>query len=317
MAYRMGMGPLFVDESRSDLARRLAELAADHIYLGTSSWKYVGWLGGIYTEGRYCTRGRFSRKKFDAECISEYAETFALVGGDFSFYQFPTSTFWHQLFSAAPTLKFLLKVPEDITVARWPAHPRYGHRAGQYNEHFLDAVLFQHAFLQPLAPHRDQIAAFVFEFGTFAQKEMSLEAFTVRLKSFLSELPDGWRYSVETRNSDYLTEPYFKTLAAFNVAHVFNAWTRMPPLSEQVGIPEAYTADFLVSRVLLTPGRTYEQAVRTFEPYDRLQEIDVDGRAAIANLIRTAKETSKTAFIAVNNRFEGNAPDTIRAIVSP
>ena len=41
----------------------------------------------------------------------------------------------------------------------------------------------------------------------------------------------------------------------------------MPPLSEQVSLPDAFTADFTVVRVLLSCGRTYEQAVKTFEPY--------------------------------------------------
>ena len=70
------------------LLRRLAESG---VYFGTSSWKYEGWLGSIYTPKRYVTRKKFSRKKFEAECIREYAATFPTVGGDFSFYQFPSA----------------------------------------------------------------------------------------------------------------------------------------------------------------------------------------------------------------------------------
>ena len=36
-----------------------------------------------------------------------------------------------------------------------------------------------------------------------------------------------------------------------NVAHVFNAWTRMPALAEQVAISDTFTADFTVCRALL------------------------------------------------------------------
>src|SRR3954470_24933502 len=39
---------------------------------------------GLYTPERYMTRGRFSKKRFHEECIHEYAETFPIVGGDFS-----------------------------------------------------------------------------------------------------------------------------------------------------------------------------------------------------------------------------------------
>src|SRR3954453_3737075 len=93
------------------LGPRLKALAERGVYLGTSSWKYEGWLGSIYTPERYFTRGKFSRKKFEAECLQEYAETFPAVGGDFSFYQFPSPEFWSQLFTGLPAnFEFGLKV---------------------------------------------------------------------------------------------------------------------------------------------------------------------------------------------------------------
>jgi hypothetical protein len=81
--------PLFEDpdpQVRSPLAARLHALASEGVYFGTSSWKYPGWLGSIYKPERYFTRGRFSQKKFESECLAEYAETFPAVCGDFSFY---------------------------------------------------------------------------------------------------------------------------------------------------------------------------------------------------------------------------------------
>ena len=89
---------LFAEHDRPEQAARLAPmlkaLAAQGIYFGTSSWKYEGWLGSIYTPERYMTRGKFSRRKFEDECLAEYAETFPAVGGDFSFYQFPAPEYW-------------------------------------------------------------------------------------------------------------------------------------------------------------------------------------------------------------------------------
>ena len=35
----------------------LATLAAAGVFLGTSSWKYPGWLGQLYTRDRYVWRG--------------------------------------------------------------------------------------------------------------------------------------------------------------------------------------------------------------------------------------------------------------------
>jgi hypothetical protein len=54
------------------LAERVAALARDGIYVGTSSWKYEGWLGLIYTPERYTTRGKCSHAKFEATCLAEY-----------------------------------------------------------------------------------------------------------------------------------------------------------------------------------------------------------------------------------------------------
>src|SRR5512140_2798538 len=113
------MGPLFDDRpefDRESLARELASLAAEGIHFGTSSWKYEGWLGQIYTREMYLSRGRFSRRTFEAECLREYARTFPAVCGDFSFYQFPSQEYWARLFAQAPPpFLFAFKVPEQIT----------------------------------------------------------------------------------------------------------------------------------------------------------------------------------------------------------
>jgi uncharacterized protein YecE (DUF72 family) len=107
--------PLFDDSSgfdRKGLAKKLAELSKERIYLGGSSWKYEGWIGQIYSRERYFTRGRFSQKRFEERSIEEYAETFPIVCGDFLFYQFPSDEFWSKLFSSAPQpLKFAFKAP--------------------------------------------------------------------------------------------------------------------------------------------------------------------------------------------------------------
>ena len=297
-----------------ELGRRLSALAAREVYIGTSSWKYEGWLGQIYSAERYATRGRFSKQKFDSTCLAEYAETFPIVCGDFSFYQFPTVEYWSRLFTGSPReLKFGFKVPEMITVSQWPAHARYGARGGQMNETYLDADVFDRAFARALEPYRERVGVLIFEFGTMAQR---LDEFTPQLENFLSRLPKGFRYAVEIRNRDFLDPLYFDTLRRHNVAHVFNAWARMPELKTQMAIPEAYTADFTVSRALLRHGRSYEQAVKKFEPYKEIQEPNPAARESLKELIRRAQEMKQTTFVFVNNRLEGNAPSTIAAVTS-
>lgn len=297
---------------RRALAGRLRALAADQVWIGTSSWKYAGWLDQIYSQDRYLTRGRFSRKRFETECLAEYAETFPIVCGDFSFYQFPTSEFWQRLFGAAPgELRFALKVPEEVTAAVFPKHPRYGPRAGMRNEAFLNAEALAALFLEPLEAYRDRIATLIFEFGA---RPTPLREFVDEMGPFLDALPRGFRYAVEIRNRAYLSAPYFDCLGERNVAHVFNAWTKMPPLAEHLAIPGAFTADFTVVRALLREGRAYEQAVEQLAPYDHVKDENPEGREALRALIRRMREERRAALIFVNNRFEGNAPATIQAI---
>src|SRR5207248_709605 len=84
---------------------------------------------------------------------------FPVVCGDFSFYQFPGPDDWRRLFGGTPgSLHFGFKVPEEITVAVWPSHARYGPRAGQANGSFLDAGRFDREFARALDPYRDRVA---------------------------------------------------------------------------------------------------------------------------------------------------------------
>jgi uncharacterized protein YecE (DUF72 family) len=130
-----------------------------------------------------------------------------------------------------------LKIPEQISVPVWPVHPRYGALAGLANPTFLDTGLLEQAFLRPLEPYRSQIGVLLLEFATFASKVFATAAdFVGVLDPFLSSLPSGWRYGVEIRTPGFLGPRYFDCLRAHNVAHVYNAWTRMPGIHEQLSI---------------------------------------------------------------------------------
>jgi hypothetical protein len=66
------------------------------------------------------------------------------------------------------------------------------------------------------------------------------------LDPFLEALPPGFRHAVEVRNSEHLSLDYLAMLSAPNVAHVLNAWTRMPALEDHVQLPGIFAADFMV-----------------------------------------------------------------------
>ena len=297
---------------RRALGFRLQQLAQENIFIGTSSWKYEGWLDQIYTRECYSVRGRFSQAKFNAGCLAEYAQTFPVVCGDFSFYQFPSPQYWQRLFSSAPgSLQFALKVPEEVTAEVFPKHARYGPRAGLRNESYLNTEAFDALFLEPLRPYRSRLPALIFEFGA---RGASPREFLSVLDPFLASLPQDFRYAVEVRNRQYLQPRYFDCLQSNSVAHVLNAWTRMPPLDKQATLP--ITADFTVVRALLREGRSYENAVARFQPYNKIVEENPETRDALREWIKRMREERRASYIFVNNRLEGNAPETIRAVVA-
>lgn len=316
------VGPLFDEPGsfdRAKLAEHLRALAAEGVYIGGSSWKYEGWLGQIYSRERYLTRGRFSRPRFEAECLREYTETFATVCGDFAFYQFPTEDFWRKLFHQVPEgFQFAFKVPEQITCKVFPSHPRYGAQAGKSNETFLDAAALREMFLRPLLPYRDKTGLLIFEFGAFGRRSFAeLHEFLDRLDPFLKNLAPEFRYAVEIRNPEFLEKDYFACLRSHRVAHVYNAWSKMPELRHQLAIPDSATADFLVCRALLRRGRPYEDAVTLFTPYRETQDPNPEARESMRVLIGRAREDKRMLFLFVNNRLEGNAPLTILSVVAP
>ncbi len=316
LAETLSLFPEPEPELKLELARRLRALAASGIYLGSSSWKYEGWLDTIYHRQRYFSKGRFSKKRFDEECLVEYAETFPIVCGDFAFYQFPARAFWQKLFAQAPRgFLFAFKAPEEITRLRFAGHPRYGARAGLVNPNFLNAEMITTQFLDLLAGYRERVPLIVLEFGAFPRGAFAnAQRFAQVLGAFLAALPKTFRYAVEIRNAELFAPEYLAVLREYGVAHLFNAWTEMPALDEQMALAEAFTADFTAARGLLVPGREYEESRALFYPYRELREPNERVRAALRELLVRGKLRAEPTYVFVNNRLEGFAPGTILGV---
>lgn len=149
-----------------EIKEQSAALAARGAYVGTSSWKYSGWCGTLYTQDRYIYRGKFTESRLEKNCLAEYAETFKTV--DAAYYRFPDQKYLDGLVSAVPDdFLFALKVTDEITVKRFPNLRRFGGRAGKVNEHFLNADLFASQFIKPCEPFRKNIGVLMFEFSRF------------------------------------------------------------------------------------------------------------------------------------------------------
>jgi uncharacterized protein YecE (DUF72 family) len=311
--------PLFAEEdpapsSGSYVAvnrERLKQWAARGILFGTSSWKYPGGKGMVYN------RSYPSKRDFEQECLSEYASVFPTVCADFALYDFPQPLRMKAMFDQTPdhfTVSF--KVTDRITIKRYPNLPRHGGNAGQENPDFLNVALFEDAFLRPLDELRQKCGVIIFEFSTFYPSSgITFPVFVSLIDAFFAKLPKNHQYAVEIRNTDFLKEEYLTTLRTHGVAHVLNSWTRMPPVAEQLAVPGVLTAPFTTVRALLKPGRTYQEAVEQFQPYERIQEPLPDLRRALVETVLKSLKEEKKVYAYVNNRAEGNSPKTIEAIL--
>jgi uncharacterized protein YecE (DUF72 family) len=304
---------------RRRIKESLNSLAEKGIFIGTSSWKYLGWRGTLYDEQRYVWRGKFGEKRFEKYCLSEYAEVFKTVCVDAAYYSFPSREYFKDIASQVPEgFRFGFKVTDEITIKQFPNLPRFGHRAGVRNQNFLNAELFAQSFLKPLEQCTEKVGPIIFEFSKFHRADFSeLREFLPVLEKFLSALPTGWSYGIEIRNSEFLQPEYFDLLRSHQVAHVFNSWNEMPAINDQLSREGCHTHDELcIARLLLRPGRSYEQAVKLFSPYERLQEPNDEARTGAVTLTRRGLQRPRQrTYIFVNNRLEGNALETIAAIV--
>jgi uncharacterized protein YecE (DUF72 family) len=164
-----------------------------------------------------------------------YAEVFKTVCVDAAYYTFPSQKYLAGLTGQVPTdFQFAFKVTDEVTVKKFPNLARFGNRAGQSNEHFLNVQLFSDAFLRPCEPFRGQIGLLMFEFSRFYPSDYEHgREFVADLDGFLGQLPKGWPYGVEMRNKHWLEPDYFACLARHAVTHVYNPWNASPCSRQQ------------------------------------------------------------------------------------
>jgi uncharacterized protein YecE (DUF72 family) len=297
----------------ADLTRleQLASRIPDSIRFGTSTWNYPGWRGLVYHQD-------YGPKGAAARMLREYSAfpLFRTVGVDSTYYGPPTEAVLHSYAEHLPAgFPCISKVWGQLTIHTF-TKAQDPDRAGKVNPDFLNPDIFIEEIYPPYRHHfASNTGPFVFEFQTIAKfSGLDPDRFAGRLDEFFSALPRDAEYGVEIRNEEFLTPMYFAVLREHGVAHVFNSWTRMPPIGHQLDLPNSLTAPFIIARALLRPGRTYDEAVDAFAPYDRIREPNPRLRRDLVRLVETAMEARIPAYLLVNNRAEGSAPLTIAAV---
>jgi uncharacterized protein YecE (DUF72 family) len=312
-AESQGVEPI-VDAKATAIASRVPRF----VRFGTSSWTFTGWSGIVY-------RGTPTHEQLVRGGLSAYARhpLFTTVGIDRGYYEpLDRDALAEYAAQLPPGFLAVSKVWNEITTLVFPAHPRFGDRAGQRNPSFLDPTV---TLEKTIAPYRDAFAAhagpFVFELPPIPRSALPPpDGLACAIDRLLSALPhDGGkdgraRYAFELRNPELLTPRYLDTLRAHGAAHVVSFWSNMPTVGRQLAIPGILTTDFVVARIMIPPGVRYEDQKAAYAPFDKIVSTELAMRRDVIALVEACARSNRALFVIVNNKAEGCSPLTIRAL---
>jgi uncharacterized protein YecE (DUF72 family) len=290
--------------------RALGERLPPHVRFGTSSWSFPGWAGIVYRRPR-------PQADLARDGLREYARypLFGTVGIDRSYYTPLVAEDLKRYASQLPAgFPCCAKVPAMYAS---PVLPGSGHGSPAVaNPDFLSSEGFLADVVQPFLLHfQRHLGPFVLEIPPVpADMRLDPHAFADRLGRFLDALPRGCPMSVELRDRRLITPAYTAVLNQTGAAHVLNYWSAMPSPGEQAELVEVARAPFTVIRLLLRPGTRYEARRDAFRPFNRIAEPDERLRRDVTRLITDASGRQQPVYVLVNNKAEGSAPLTIRAL---
>jgi len=300
------------------------------VRLGTASDRYVGWLGQIYTEGRYQDRIKqrtkvvgkhtYIEEVLPVDSVTEYFEHFPVLEIDFTFYRFlkdqhgkPTQT-CQTLKAYSQHLRegdaLFLKVPRAITAPKL-------RRGGQYEDNpgYLDPEVFTLQFYEPATELLgSMVTGFIFEQEYLTKQDRpSVTDMAEDLDAFFQGVPKDKRYHLELRTDLYLREPIFEVLEGHGVGQVLSHWTWLPPLRKQLakaGGRFFNAAKQCVIRLLTPIGMRYDDSYIQAYPFDKLVEgmLQPETILETVDIISQGLEQGVLVNVIINNRAGGNAP---------
>jgi uncharacterized protein YecE (DUF72 family) len=295
-----------VEADAAALAARLPR----GLRFGTCSWSFAGWAGVVW-------RGRPSESTLARHGLGAYAR-FPLFGAaeiDRGFYRpLEEHDFARYAAQLPPRYPVASKLWSELTTHTFPNHPRLGDRAGARNPRFLDAALAREVLAPYAAAFAEHTGPLMFQFPPVPGIEhRDPIAFARLIDRLLGAVPPG-PYAFELRNRELLTPRYLDALRAHGAAHVLNFWQSMPTVGAQLDAGAADTAPFVIARLVQPPGTSFEERRAACEPFDRIVDAQPAMRADVARVVRRAVESGRDVYVLVDNKAEGSAPRTIRAL---
>ncbi len=298
-------------ETQKNELESLRQQLPSKLRFGTSSWTFPGWAGLVYHR-RYANQRAFLR-----ESLGEYAEhpLMRTVGIDRGYYTpVPVEDLRGYASQVPDDFRAAMKVWQRVAMPGYPRHPRYGADAGKRNPDFLNAGLFAELVNAPVrAALARNMGPWILE---IAPSPFPIDPawFCERLGAFLRDAPRDFPFAVELRDRKLLTAAYANTLREHDASHVFNYWSRMPSLAEQMRVEGLMESRLVVSRLLLPPGERYADLKEAYAPFDKLVAPQPRMRQDVVRLVRAALERDSECYVLVNNKAEGSSPLTVHAL---
>jgi len=310
----------------SDQAASLAAALPDRLRMGTSSWHFPGWAGLVWG-------GDYAESKLSKSGLAAYAKhpLLGTVSLDRAFYRPLSASQYAQYAAQVPeNFRFMVKAPSLVADALVRTENGRGTAS---NPAFLSHELAVSHFVEPaLEGLGAKVGALVFQISPMPRQLLDRVPEVInRIGLMLAALPalrpiapDGV-IAVEVRDAAFLSAQNAPLLARMLLdvratnptTYCLGLHARMPAIEDQLPLLRALWPGPLVCRWNLhrRHGKYgYEEARRTYEPFDRLVDPDPETRAVLARVAMATAGAGHPVYIAINNKAEGSAPLSIGAL---
>ena len=257
-----------------------------NLKIGTCAWTCDDW------------RGVFYPKHFPAaERLEFYARHLPAVEVDSTFYHAPTAhavAHWAEV--TPDDFAFACKLPKIMT----------------HELRLRDSVEPLHEFLAALEPLGKKLWCVVAQLPPSFRPKRDESA----LRAFVQYLPANVRFAFEFRHADWHLPRIAHLLEEHRIAWV---WNDLTPLDHQQEgafefLPD--TTDFLYVRLMGDLEKKYDAGGREIHRYTQMQWPRDAALESWSVRLHQAAADHKRVFVAVNNHFEGYAPQTAQRLAA-
>jgi uncharacterized protein YecE (DUF72 family) len=275
--------------------------------IGTCSWKYDSWRGIVYS----------NLPKINY--LKEYSKHFNTVEIDQWFWSLhginkvtlPKQDVVNSYSISVPKdFKFTIKIPNSISLTH--LYKTEKSETLIPNPHFLSHDLLAE-FINILKPMKDSLGPMMFQFEYLNKDKMKSQfEFQGLMREFIKQLPEGFEFSFEIRNPNYLNEDYFQFIREHKLGHVFLQGYYMPSIFDIYKRFKDYIKDFVIIRLHGSDRHGIEN--RSGGEWNKILDPKDEELGKVVEMIAELLERNVDIYLNVNNHYEGSAPLTIRRI---